>query len=171
MSNESRYTLTVLAKDKPGIVKSISDLVLANHGDWLESGLSRLGGQFAGIVSVSLPDDSLDSFKKGLSALVADGITIKLQSFEQENAFEGKPALVFLEANDRPGIIEEIASVFAENNINVEKLDSFCESASMAGYELFKAEIKVSLPKGIGIKKLESILETVSDDLMVSIDS
>jgi len=166
----SRYILTVLAKDKPGIVHAISEVILANQGGWIESSLSRLGGQFAGIISINLPEESLNDLKRGLAEIVAEGITVKLQSFDEENEYAGKPATIYVEANDRVGIIDEISTVLADKNVNVEKLVSICESASMAGYDIFKAEIQVSLPKGVTIKRLESALEKVSDDLMVTIE-
>ena len=168
--NKSSYILTVMAKDKPGIVKAVSDIVLSNQGSWLEGNLSRLGGQFAGIVSVKIPDRQLNNFKKELSEIVADGITVKIHSFDEEGEFQGKPATIIVEANDRHGIIDEISSALAEKGVNVEKLSSECVSASMAGYELFRAEIDVSLPKRFTVNKLQALLENVSDDLMVTIN-
>ncbi len=168
--NNSGYILTVMAKDRPGIVKTVSDIVLSNQGSWLEASLSRLGGQFAGIVSVKIPDRQLNDFKKALSEIVSEGITVKIHSFNEENEFEGKPASIIVEANDRDGIIDEISSALAEKGVNVEKLSSECASASMAGYELFRAEIQVSLPKRFTVNKLQALLESVSDDLIVTIE-
>ena len=165
----THYILTVIARDKPGIVNSLSDIVLVNQGSWLESSLSRLGGQFAGIVSVRVPDEFLDGFKKSLSDILPEGINVKIHGFDEENDFDGKSATIIVEANDRPGIIDEISSTLVEKNVNVEKLVSMCESASMAGYELFKAEIDVTLPKRFTVTKLQALLEKVSDDLMVTI--
>ena len=168
--NNTNYILTVMAKDKPGIVRKVSDIVLSSQGSWLESSLSRLGGQFAGIVSVNIPEDHLNDFKKALADIVADGITVKIQSFDEDNVFEGKPAKILVEANDRPGIIDELSAVLVEKNVNVEKLSTHCESASMAGYDLFKAELSVKLPKRFTVNKLQAVLENVSDDLMVTIE-
>lgn len=165
----THYILSVIAKDKPGIVQVLSDVVLSNQGSWLESSLSRLGGQFAGIISVRIPDDNLNDFKRSLSEILPEGITVKLHGFDEENNFDGKPATILVEANDRPGIIEEISSALVDKNVNVEKLVSQCHSASMAGYELFKAEIDVTLPKRFTVNKLQALLEKVSDDLMVTI--
>jgi len=165
----THYILTVTAKDKPGIVKALSDVVLSNQGDWLESSLSRLGGQFAGIISVKVPDDYLNDFKKSLSDILSEGIAVKLHGFDEENDFAGKPATIIVEANDRPGIVDEISSALVEKNVNVEKLVSVCENASMAGYDLFKAEIEVTLPKRFTMTKLQVWLEKVSDDLMITI--
>ena len=167
--NSTGYILTVFARDKPGIVRKISDIVLSCQGNWLESSLSRLGGQFVGIVSVTIPDSFLNEFKKKLSDIVAEGITVKIHSFNQENAFEGKSAKIVVEANDRHGIIDEISSALAQKGVNVEKMVSECESASMAGYDLFKAEILVTLPKRFTINKLQTLMEDVSDDLMVTV--
>jgi len=165
----THYILTVIAKDKPGIVNTLSDVVLANQGSWMESSLSRLGGQFAGIISVRVPDDYLNDFKKALSEVLSDGINVKIHGFDEQNIFDGKPAKISVEANDRPGIIDEISSVLVEKNVNVEKLVSLCESASMAGYELFKADIDVTLPDYFTVTKLQAVLEQVSDDLIVTI--
>jgi len=167
----TRYILTVMAKDKPGIVQAISEIILANQGSWLESSLSRLGGQFAGIIAVIIPDESLDDFKRGLADIVADGITVKIQSFNEGGNVSGKPATILVEANDRFGIIDEISSALAQKSVNVEKLVSECESASMAGYDLFKAKVHVILPEGFTVNQLQTLMENVSDDLMVVIKS
>lgn len=168
--NRTNFILTVMAKDKPGIVKTVSDIVLSNQGSWLESSLSRLGGQFAGVVSVRIPDNALNDFKKALSGIVSEGITVKINSFDEDDVFVGKNARITIEANDRQGIIDEISSALAEKGVNVEKLSSECENASMAGYDLFKAQIYVTLPKRFTVNKLQALLESVSDDLMVTIN-
>ena len=167
--NNTQYVLNVIAKDKPGIVQALSDVVLSCQGSWLESSLSRLGGQFAGIISVRVPDDNLNDFKKALSELLSTGIAVKIHSFDEDYAVAGKPATLYIEANDREGIIEEISTALALKNVNVEKLVSVCESASMAGYDLFKAEIEVTLPKRFTVTKLETLMEKVSDDLVVTV--
>ena len=167
--NSTQFVLTIIARDKPGIVQALSDVVLACQGSWLESSLSRLGGQFAGIISVRIPDDNLNDFKKALSDLLSTGITVKIHSFDEDYAVAGKPATIFIEANDRAGIIEEISTALVDKNVNVEKLVSECQSASMAGYALFKAEIEVTLPKRFTVTKLEALMEKISDDLMVTV--
>jgi len=161
--------LTVMAKDKPGIVKQLSDAVFAQQGNWLESSLSRLGGQFAGIVSVGLPVGKLNAFKRALAELSADGITVRIQTQEASKVEKRPTALIQLEANDRPGIIEEISSMLLGKNVNIEKIETSCVSASMAGYDLFRAEVTVSLPKRFTENRLQTLLEQLSDDVMVTI--
>ncbi len=39
--------MTVIGQDRPGLVDSVAELVAAHGGNWLESRMSRLGGQFA----------------------------------------------------------------------------------------------------------------------------
>ena len=53
MSN-SKLIVSVFAEDRPNLINAISDQVLAHDGNWLESSLSRLCGQFAGLVHIDI---------------------------------------------------------------------------------------------------------------------
>ncbi len=170
MKNE-QLIITVYAADRPGIVKALSDAVLAQKGNWLESSLSRLCGQFAGIVHISVPANSKDELLNQFTKLGDQGIRITPQDAEvskQINTLVESLDIV-VEANDRPGIVEEIASALTSSQVNVEQMTTECESASMAGYELFRAHLRVTLPESCSSDQLEKSLESVSDDLMVSI--
>lgn len=166
---------TLFAPDRPGIVKTLSDLVLAQRGSWLESSLTRLCGQFTGIVHVRVPQENRAALLQQLAACSERGIVVQVHDMPPEggdaNRQSGSLVRLLVEANDREGIVDEIASALAAHQVNVEKLTSSCESASMAGYPLFRANIKLWLPEGLDTSALESILESVSDDLMVSIKS
>ena len=39
--------LTVIGKDRPGIVELLSQIVAAHEGNWLESRMAHLAGEFA----------------------------------------------------------------------------------------------------------------------------
>ena len=65
--------------------------------------------------------------------------------------------------------VEEITTALAEANFNLEQMETWRESASMAGYELFIAQMAVRLSGDASTDDLEAVLEDVSDDLMVSI--
>lgn len=169
--NTDKLVITLFAKDRPGIVRTLSTTVLEHKGNWLESSLSRLCGQFTGIVHIEVTDENRQALLAALSALDDQGIQVTAQDSasiatddETVNGIQ-----IMIEANDRPGIVNEIADALAEANVNVDSIDTECESASMAGYNLFRAHLFLALPEDMSEVDIEAVLEGVSDDVMVSI--
>ena len=171
MNNES-LIITVFAQDRPGVLQQLSDVVLAHKGNWLESSLSQLRGQFAGIARVKISPDNKQALIDAFDALKQDDINVTIRS-ETERAASteqyGDGIEILVEANDRPGIVEEIAAVLAKHKVNVVQMDTACESASMAGYQMFYANLTVELSAGYTVENLEMDLESVSDDLIVTL--
>lgn len=171
MSKES-IIITVVAADRSGIVQRLSDTALAHQANWLESSLSHLQGQFAGIVNLEVESTAQPALLQALAELAGEGINVTVHGPQAESSSTASAEIVelYVEANDRPGIVEEITSALADVNVNVEQIETWCESASMAGYNLFIAQLAVSLPAGMRKQELEETLEDVSDDLVVVVD-
>jgi glycine cleavage system regulatory protein len=53
--------------------------------------------------------------------------------------------------------------------INVEELDTHCESAPMSGEQLFHARALLHVPGELQVGELQSALEALADDLMVDL--
>jgi len=171
--NTEKIIITLFAKDRPGIIRELSDTVLANKGNWLESSLSRLCGQFTGIVHIEVAEEQKADLLSAFDKLSQSGINVTVQNYQLVDADEEAGAInamqIMVEANDRPGIVEEITTALADEDINIENMDTECESASMAGYNLFRAHMFLALPEEMTEEQLEGVLENVSDDLMVSV--
>jgi len=177
MSNNSpptRLIITVVAHDRPGIVNSIAEVVSSHGGNWLESNLSNLRGHFAGVILIEVESAQKEKLQSAIVALSSAETKLEIKSLNNKIANISKEPYneltIFIEANDREGIVEEITKLLAENNINVIRMETRRESAPMAGYDLFFATLLVILPKGMKNTTLESALESVSDDVMVSIE-
>lgn len=175
--NNQHVLITIFTEDRPGIVKALSDIILEHQGNWLESSFSTLAGQFAGIVHVEIAESMKSELMLSLEKLSEQNIHIHFPSSGnikkdsiQNNNLNINLLQIHVEANDREGIVDEIATALSTHSINIIKIDTHCESASMAGFNLFKAELRVALPEKLNTDQLENILEQVSDDLMVSID-
>ncbi len=170
MSTE-KIIITLFAKDRPGIIRSLSDTVLANKGNWLESSLSRLCGQFTGIVHIAVDSGNKPGLISALETMSEEGIIVTVQNAEgvKTDDVEVNGLQILVEANDRPGIVKEISEALATENVNVDNIDTEVESASMAGYQIFRAHLFLAMPEDLSEDDLEDILEGVSDDVMVSI--
>ncbi len=169
--SQEKLIITIFSKDRPGIIKQLSDAVFQHQGNWLESSLTRLCGQFAGIVHIAIDSNNKSLLLQTLDDLSEKGIKVTEQStdgYEMEGD-DIEAVEVMVEANDRPGIVEEISTALANQNVNVEQMETECVSASMAGYQLFRAHLLVSLPSAFSEDELEQALENVSDDLTVSV--
>ena len=68
--------ITVFAPDKPGLVEQIALCIAEHGGNWLESRMSRLAGQFAGILRLSVPAESHDELIEALQGLSAHNIRV-----------------------------------------------------------------------------------------------
>jgi len=75
---QMEMVLTVMASDRPGIVETLADVVAACDGNWVDSAMSRLGGQFAGILRLTIEKDKVAGMEKALQALKQDGFVISV---------------------------------------------------------------------------------------------
>src|SRR6185369_2375559 len=80
MNMETMLVMTVIGADRPGLVESIAALVASHGGNWLDSRLSHLGGQFAGMIRVSVPAERGAQLTAALHSLERDGLSIVVQS-------------------------------------------------------------------------------------------
>ncbi|MGA9573446.1 MAG: ACT domain-containing protein [Lysobacterales bacterium] len=162
--------LTILADDQPGIIQSVSSVLHKHGGSWVQSSMSSLAGQFAGILLATVPTVNSVAFREELLGLESRGLHIIAQICGQAAATEQtRECVLDLVGNDRPGIVHDITTVLAKHNVNVRELETVVESASMAGGEIFRARAELLVPVSTDIDLLESELENLANDLMVDI--
>jgi glycine cleavage system regulatory protein len=169
-SMQRTIVLTVIGADRPGLVERVAAVVAEHGGNWLESKMCRLGGEFAGILRAQFPAEASDSFETALGALQAEGLTVtwKADQTGSEQAI-ARVARLELIGQDRPGIVKQIAGALARAGANVEDLETACVSAPMSGETLFKASVLVGLPSRCDEAALRKELERVAADLLVDV--
>lgn len=167
--------LTLIGPDKPGVVEALSECVAQHRGNWEESRMAHLGGQFAGLLRVTVPSNSLQALEQDLRGLGAQGLAVHSHAeATPTKADAGRRVRLELAAHDREGIVRDISTVIASRNLNVEELSTRCESAAMTGETLFRAEALLRLPEDQTtttdtIRALRDELEAIGNDLMVDL--
>jgi glycine cleavage system regulatory protein len=162
--------LTVIGKDHPGIVESLSEVLAEHGGNWTHSSMSSLAGQFAGILLATVADDNAEACIEDLEALDSEGLQIVANaSHEQFQAGTLKEFALDLVGHDRQGIVHDITHVLAQHEVNVQELETEVESASMAGGTLFRARARLLVPEHVDLAQLEDELEDLANELMVDI--
>lgn len=163
--------LTVISMDRPGLVDAVAATVAKMGGNWLESRMCQLDGQFAGILRVEVDDSQRAALKQALIELSAKDIEIVVhESAIESQEVCAETAMVEIVGQDRPGIVSHIAGAFARFEVNVLELSTQCSSAPMSGERLFEAKAKVCIPADCDMDALRNELETIAADLMVDVD-
>jgi glycine cleavage system regulatory protein len=162
--------MTIIGKDRTGLIEALARLVADNGGNWLESRMCRLGGDFAGILRVQVPEENEKKLIEELRALHSGGLSVIVRSDEAHPLAEPtKSASLSLIGQDRPGIIYQISSALANQNVNVEELESERFSAPMSGEMIFTAMARLQIPEGCAVTELRKELEAIGGELMVDI--
>jgi glycine cleavage system regulatory protein len=160
--------MTLIGKDRTGLVEGVARIVAEHDGNWLESRMCRFGGEFAGVLRIEIPAEKksglLDAFQKisGLNVTVHADETKILPA----DAWQTKLEIV---GQDRPGIVREISAALARANVNVEEFSSEIVSAPMSGENLFKASARLQLPERCDLAALKRDLEKIAADLLVDV--
>lgn len=163
--------ISVLGNDSPGLVKSLSKIIVAHNGDWIESQMASLAGKFAGILRVDLPAEQLIDFQAALQNAQSLGLSVIFEESSHagttpaENQFE-----IELIGQDQPGIVHRISSVLAQIHANVDELQTEVIEASMSGEKLFKANIKLHIASDVKAGEIRELLEELANELIVDIE-
>lgn len=168
MGGRVEIVASIIAADRPGLVNRLAGAIAAEDGNWIDSSMARLGGSFAGIVRVSVPQARAGALEAALSALSREGITVLTRRSEGA-APAGAQAALDLTCADRPGIVRTISERLAARGVSIDELETEVFTGSMSGEALFKASARIVIPPEIDAAEVARELETIGMDMMADI--
>jgi glycine cleavage system regulatory protein len=167
---KTSLVLTVIGDDRPGLVNVLSDTIAAVEGNWTETRMASLGGKFAGMLLVTVPQAQADALIAALRALEGPALHLTVErSGEGAPPAAGRLLALELVGQDRPGIVRDISHLLAAHGINIEELETACVSGSFSGEALFKARARLRVPREVTTEQLRVSLEALANELMVDI--
>jgi len=168
-SPSGHVVITILSDDRPGLVETIAQELAELGGNWMESKMVRLGGQFAGLIQAQVPAGQVESLGAVIDNLQQKGIHALVQPSEDSAHSSTLTRNLRIEvlASDRPGIIRDLTRLIASEGGNIEELATDYIAAPWSGELLFKAMIKITLQTGSNnYESLRRNIEEQSEEMM-----
>ena len=162
---------TVIGPDRPGLVGRLADTVAEHDGNWLESRMVVLAGQFAGVVLATLPDARADALRRALMTLEREGLHIMAEAApgaSAPRAYHRVRLEVF--GQDHPGIVRDITRVLSERAVNITEMETECSTGAMSAEPMFRLHANIELPENLESDDLRRSLEVLAGDIMVDVE-
>ena len=161
--------LTIISKDRPGLVQALAQVVAEHSGNWIDSSMARLGGEFAGILRVDISEHAAASFERSLAALADQGIAVTVRRDVATPKVPGRRVHLTLTGADHPGIVRDISSALARRGVSIDELHTEVRPGSMTGEPVFTAQAMVIVPLAVTTDELRIELEHIANDIMVDL--
>jgi glycine cleavage system regulatory protein len=161
--------LTIIGRDRPGLVNAVSETIAAGGGNWLDTRMASLSGQFAGMLLVAIAPEKADALIASLRKLETQGLRVTIEKSDVRTPIAGRHLQLALVGLDRPGIVRDISRVLAEQNVSIAELESECVSGAFSGEAMFQAKARLTLPDDLDLEDLRQSLEALANELMVDL--
>ncbi len=159
----SRFAVTVVGHDRPGIVADVTG-ALAEHGGNIEdSSMTLLRGHFAWTLIVDIPDATAADLDQTLANVNADRLKVAVIELADEDDADEQAADYWLTVHgaDRPGIVSAVTRVVAEVGGNLTNL-----TTRLAG-GMYVVGADVDFPTGVNVQQVTEQLTTTATELGV----
>lgn len=164
---KSNYlVISTIGTDQPGIVNKLAKTCSSNSCNIIDSRMTVLGGEFAVIMMVSGPWDSIAKLEKALPALSEElNLTTTVKHTKQRDSAPSLAYTVSVVALDNPGIVHELAQFFSSQNINIDDLQTGTYSAPHTGTQMFNLDMSIRIPSNTHIATLRDEFMDFCDEL------
>ena len=163
--------LTLTGRDKIGIVDNVTSLIVKRDGNVEASRMTRLGGEFAMLMLLTVSESGFAALDQDFQQLRAEGYQVSLlQTEDDPKKYAGwLPYEIEVTGADHEGIIHDISHHLATQGINIENMDTSSAPAPMSGTPLFTMKGVVLVPPGLNFHVWSDALEEIGDKLNVSV--
>ena len=164
--------LSLTGSDRIGIVDRVTEFLTKFDGNVETSRMARLGGEFAMLMLISMPENLIDGFNNGIAVLQKEGLQIstKLTQQSYSEKFAGwLPFQIEVHGADHEGIVHKVAHYMTERGINIESMDTGIVPAPMSGTLFFSMNAIVLVPPSMPQKEWQADLDDLADNLNVEI--
>jgi glycine cleavage system transcriptional repressor len=165
--------VTATGEDRPGIVARLTEVVVKHSGNLEASRMTILGGEFAAISLVTVPEEKAQALEHALSELKNDELTIfckKTKQFSRDRYAGYSFYDIALTGADHEGIVHKISAHLRDLNVNFQSVHTEIVHAPVSGSPLFTMHASVAVPPSISFAELKKDLAKLADEEAVEID-
>jgi len=166
---DAAFVLTVIGPDRRGLVESLAQTVADHGGNWVQSRMASLAGQFAGLLWISVAADKAPALKDALQQMESEDLHITIQAGAPATPAPTRVLRLQLLGHDRPGLVRELTHALSARNINVEELASETYSAPMSGEPLFKATLELGVAAETDVNEFYDAFDQLADQLALDL--
>jgi glycine cleavage system transcriptional repressor len=146
MAKNIVFTLT--GTDRVGIVDEVTKTLLELGGNIETSKMTRLGGEFAVLLLITLPDTADEALRQAVARLTKRGYKVTTTSTDiSRPATTGWLSFrIEVQGADHEGIVNSIAHTLAQRGISIEAMETGNTPAPNSGIPLFHMNALVLVP-------------------------
>lgn len=162
--------VSIMGPDRHGIVSLLAERAQRYGANWAASRMTRLAGEFAGMVHFEVPREHADAMESALRLLASSGLQVTvarsdgatvpatLRGFELE-----------LVGDDRVGIVSRLTSMLAERAISIENIHTELTRSGVSGKQTFKIGAHLLVPAALPVEQLRRDLGALASEMMLDV--
>ncbi|HEY5540387.1 MAG TPA: ACT domain-containing protein [Coriobacteriia bacterium] len=169
----TNVVFTLTGPDRIGIVEEVTRVLFELGGNVETSRMARLGGEFAILMLVAMPEERRSGLEAAFAPLVAQGYKVTVGQTEASRAAEHigwLPYQVEVTGADHEGIVHEVAAGLSRLGINIESAETCTTAAPVSGTPLFTMTAQVVVPPGVAATDWVAALSAAADESNVDIE-
>ncbi|MBI4862762.1 MAG: hypothetical protein HY815_21245 [Candidatus Riflebacteria bacterium] len=164
----SQVLITVVGRDRPGIVEKISGNIVECGGNVEQSRMARLGGEFAAFLLVSVAEAGVDKLSRALETHGSAELVVTTRLASSHRPAEGAvPHTLTVRGADHEGIIHDFGALMARRGINIAEMTTSVDPSPVSGTPMFSMRATVEVPTSIPVKDLRQWIDDLADELAV----
>lgn len=162
--------VTVVGRDRPGIVRQISDCVQGTLVNWADSRMNHFAGHFAGTIHLQMAPQDAATVSAALQGLTSGGLQVQVaRSDAPPMALGNRMLKVELSGPDRPGIIRELSASLAERGVSIHDLHTEILPPAESDQHLFRVQALLVVPEHLADGALRTLLEKLASQMMMDV--
>jgi glycine cleavage system transcriptional repressor len=171
--NLVHFAVTIISKDRPGIVADASEVLFQLGCNIEDSSCTMLGGDFAMILVVSheKPFTKAKLVEEFKLLHERTGLQIHIRSLHEDEICpvpdEGELCLVSVYGSDRPGIVYRVTRALADRLISITDLNT--RLIGTREEPVYVLMLEAVLPAEVTIEDVERLLDNLKKELQVEI--
>ncbi len=163
----ARFLLSGFGADRPGMVATVSEVLLQLGANLEDATMTRLGGQFAMLILFTL-ESELAVIEAAIAPWTELHLFVSAVDADLPLPTSGMRYLIRVSGADHPGILHGVAQYLATQHVNITDVSSRRLQASQgAVYLLF---MEVELPAGLSPLSFRRDLQEMQANLGVEIE-
>ncbi|MEZ7847636.1 MAG: formyltransferase family protein [Polaromonas sp.] len=166
----SSLVVSIVGADRQGIVSSLAERAQRFGANWAASRMTRLAGEFAGMVHLEVPRENADALATALRGLASSGLQVMVARSDGANVANTLRVVELeLVGEDRLGIVSNLTKLLAGRGVSIESIHTDILRSGVSGKQTFKVEAHLLVPLSVSIDALQQEVGSLAREMMLDI--